>query len=49
MDVNRRNLMKGVLTGGTLLALGIPPGAFASAPAGRAGRFGLLLGKRRGR
>lgn len=44
MDVNRRNLMKGVLTGGTLLALGIPPGAFASAPAGRAGRFGLLLG-----
>jgi len=44
MDVNRRNLMKGVLTSGTLLALGIPPGAFASAPAGRAGRFGLLLG-----
>jgi hypothetical protein len=44
MDINRRNLMKGVLTGGTLLALGIPPGAFASAPAGRAGRFGLLLG-----
>lgn len=44
MDVNRRNLMKGVLTGGTLLALGIPPGAFASTPAGRAGRFGLLLG-----
>ncbi|MEO7560915.1 MAG: twin-arginine translocation signal domain-containing protein [Nitrosospira sp.] len=43
MDVNRRNLMKGVLTGGTLLALGIPPGAFASAPAGRTGRFGLLL------
>ena len=33
MDVNRRNLMKGVLTGGTLLALGVPPGAFASAPA----------------
>jgi hypothetical protein len=44
MDVNRRNLMKGVLTGGTLLALGIPPGAFASAPVGRAERFGLLLG-----
>ena len=44
MDVNRRNLMKGVLTGGTLLALGVPPGAFASAPAGRAERFGLLLG-----
>ena len=47
MDVNRRNLMKGVLTGGTLLALGIPPGALASAPAGRAGRFGLLLGNTR--
>jgi hypothetical protein len=44
MDINRRNLMKGVLTGGALLALGIPPGTFASAPAGRAGRFGLLLG-----
>ncbi|WP_151898902.1 hypothetical protein [Nitrosospira lacus] len=44
MDVNRRNLMKGVLTGGTLLALGIPPGAFAGPPPGRAGRFGLLLG-----
>lgn len=44
MDVNRRNLMKGVLAGSTLLALGIPPGAFASAPARRAGRFGLLLG-----
>ncbi|KIO49516.1 hypothetical protein SQ11_05100 [Nitrosospira sp. NpAV] len=36
--------MKGVLTGGTLLALGIPPGAFASAPIGRAEKFGLLLG-----
>jgi hypothetical protein len=47
MDVNRRNLMKGVLTGGTLLALGIPPGVFAGTPAGRAGRFGLLLGNSR--
>lgn len=44
MDANRRNLMKGMLTGGTLLALGIPPGAFASAPAGRVGKLGVLLG-----
>jgi hypothetical protein len=44
MDVNRRNLMKGVVTGGTLLALGIPPGALASGSGGRPGRFGLLLG-----
>ena len=43
MDVNRRNLMKGALTGGTLLALGIPAGAFAIPPR-RAERFGLLLG-----
>ncbi|MEO8992288.1 MAG: hypothetical protein ABI284_06505 [Nitrosospira sp.] len=43
MDVNRRNLMKGALTGGTLLALGIPAGAFAI-PQGRVERFGLLLG-----
>ncbi len=43
MDVSRRNLMKGVLTGGTLLALGIPAGAFATS-ARRAERFGLLLG-----
>ena len=43
MDVNRRNLMKGALTGGALLALGIPAGAFAIPP-GRAERFGLLLG-----
>jgi hypothetical protein len=47
MDVNRRNLMKGVLTGGTLLALGIPPGAFANAALGRAERIGLLLGNTR--
>ncbi|MGH8762894.1 MAG: hypothetical protein ACREUR_06630 [Nitrosospira sp.] len=50
MDVNRRNLMKGVLTGGTLLALGIPgisSGAFAGTPARTAGRFGLLLGNTR--
>ncbi|SCX60096.1 hypothetical protein [Nitrosospira sp. Nsp1] len=43
MDVNRRNLMKGALTGGTLLALGIPAGAFAT-PTRRVERFGLLLG-----
>ncbi|SDA12735.1 hypothetical protein SAMN05216315_103155 [Nitrosospira sp. Nsp18] len=43
MDVNRRNLMKGALTGGTLLALGIPAGAFAIPPR-RAEKFGLLLG-----
>lgn len=48
MDVNRRNLMKGVLTGSTLLAMGIPPAAFASAPpAGKAAKFGLLLGNTR--
>ncbi|WP_156304306.1 hypothetical protein [Nitrosospira briensis] len=43
MDVNRRNLMKGALTGGTLLALGIPAGAFAT-PTRKVERFGLLLG-----
>ncbi|SOD41747.1 hypothetical protein [Nitrosovibrio sp. Nv4] len=48
MDVNRRNLMKGVLTSGTLLALGIPPGVYANnATAGGAGRLGLLLGNTR--
>lgn len=47
MDVYRRNIMKGALTGGTLLAMGIPPGAFASAPAKKAGSFGLLLGNTR--
>ncbi len=43
MDNNRRNLMKGMLTGGTLLALGVPPGALASAPADKTKRCGLLL------
>jgi hypothetical protein len=47
MDMYRRNLMKGVLTGGTFLALGIPPGAFASGQARRVERFGLLLGNTR--
>ena len=47
MDVHRRNLMKGVLTGSTLLALGIPPAAVAGAAAGTpgtSGRVRLLLG-----
>ena len=44
MDVQRRNLMKGLVTGGTLLALGIPPRAFASGTAGSVRKFGLLLG-----
>lgn len=47
MDMYRRNLMKGVLTGGTFLALGIPQGAFASDPGERVERFGLLLGNTR--
>ena len=36
--------MKGLVTGGTLLALGIPPRVFASTMAGSARKFGLLLG-----
>ncbi|HEU4854471.1 MAG TPA: hypothetical protein VFS89_04185 [Nitrosospira sp.] len=44
MDVRRRNLMKGLVTGGTLLALGIPPRVFASTTAGSVRKFGLLLG-----
>ena len=46
MDVNRRNLMKGVLTGSTLLSLGIPPAAVAGAApgTGTSGRVRLLLG-----
>ncbi len=47
MDVHRRNLMKGVLTGGTLLALGIPPAAMGGAATGTpgtSGRVRLLLG-----
>ena len=47
MDVHRRNLMKGVLTGSTLLALGIPPAAVAGAATGTpgtSGRVRLLLG-----
>ncbi len=46
MDVHRRNLMKGVLTGSTLLALGIPPAAVAGAApgTGTSGRVRLLIG-----
>ena len=44
MDVNRRNLMKGVLTGSTLLALGIPPASGRQRLAGQSGRVRLLLG-----
>jgi hypothetical protein len=47
MDVHRRNLMKGVLTGSTLLALGIPPAAVVGAAPGTpatSGRVRLLLG-----
>ncbi len=45
MDVYRRNLMKGVLTGSTLLTLGIPPAAVAGAARVRtSGRVRLLLG-----
>jgi len=47
MDVHRRNLMKGVLTGSTLLALGIPPAAVTGAATGTpgtSGRVRLLLG-----
>ena len=43
MDVHRRNLMKGVLTGSTLLALGIPPAAIAGASPGTCGRCGCCL------
>ena len=44
MDVHRRNLMKGLVTGGTLLALGMPLQALANATAGSVRKFGLLLG-----
>ncbi|MBN9133420.1 MAG: hypothetical protein J0H48_08655 [Nitrosospira multiformis] len=43
MDVHRRNLMKGLVTGGALLALGLPSRVFASTMAGSARKFGLLL------
>lgn len=43
MDVNRRNLMKGMLTGGTLLALGIP-----GVPTAATASAGSSVGKSRG-
>lgn len=44
MEVDRRNLMKGMLAGGALLALGSPPWTFAESPARRPGQCLLLLG-----
>lgn len=44
MDVDRRNLMKGMLASGALLALGVPSWAFAGPLARRPGRCVLLLG-----
>jgi hypothetical protein len=44
MNVYRRNFMKGALTGSTLLALGIPSTAMATASPDTSGRLRLLLG-----
>ena len=44
MEVDRRSLMKGMLAGGALLALGTPPWAFADPPARRPNHCLLLLG-----
>ncbi len=44
MDVDRRSLMKGMLAGGALLALGTPPWSFAEQPARRPNPSVLLLG-----
>lgn len=44
MEVDRRSLMKGMLAGGALLALGTPPWTFAESPARRPGQCLLLLG-----
>jgi hypothetical protein len=44
MEVDRRSLMKGMLAGGALLALGTPPWALAGTPARRPGQCLLLLG-----
>ena len=43
MEVDRRSLMKGMLAGGALLALGTPPWTFAASPVRKAGGHGLLL------
>ncbi len=44
MEIDRRNLMKGLLAGGALLALGTPSWAFADEPAKKAKRCLLFLG-----
>ncbi len=44
MDVDRRGLMKGLLAGGTLLAMGVPAWAFEARPARRPKRCLLVLG-----
>lgn len=44
MDIDRRNLMKGLLAGGALLALGTPSWTFADEPARKAKRCLLFLG-----
>ena len=44
MDVDRRSLMKGMLAGGALLAMGAPPWSLAGQPARRPSHCLLLLG-----
>jgi hypothetical protein len=44
MEIDRRNLMKGLLAGGALLALGTPSWTFAEEPARKAKRCLLFLG-----
>ena len=44
MDIDRRSLMKGLLAGGALLALGTPSWTFAERPTGSAKRCLLFLG-----
>ncbi|WP_447987108.1 hypothetical protein [Nitrospira sp. Nam74] len=47
MEIGRRSLMKGMLAGGALLALGTPPWAFADQPSRRPRHCLLLLGDTR--
>lgn len=44
MEIDRRSLMKGMLAGGALLALGTPSWTFASWPARKPKHYVLLLG-----
>lgn len=44
MEIDRRSLMKGMLAGGALLALGTPPWASADSPARRPKQCVLVLG-----